>query len=338
MKIYYLKKLFLIHAARVNSGKLFKEIVIKINENPVGYKLFEKIREVSKINDIEFLIIEDVTGNSSCNTSFQHGLNFEEDERIPSNFKEVTKGKLYLYVNLDNAINCCISSERGRKENLFAQSECLCGPKRQIGETQIFVYPISMIYSPFHVVITHEFIHFKHFLDTLLKRDDGISCGLASRIKEYYDIERIKEYPDIEKKLNSRLLPELSELNLLTTLSLASTYPNIVNKLRRMIPWDNFEERRTVCGPDVDGISEMTFRIAEELPIRYIYQGFHYFLEDAVIVEQIVNAGLEGYNKLLGTKLTFNDVNLPLKFNAFQTEEKEAKGYGIYVSSIASEA
>ena len=53
--------------------------------------------------------------------------------------------------------------------------------------------------------------------------------------------------------------------------------------------WPNLEERRTVVGSDVDGVSETSIRTRADLPPRYIYQSDEIkMLERAATVKNIL--------------------------------------------------
>ncbi|MBR1735359.1 MAG: hypothetical protein IJ730_08005 [Alphaproteobacteria bacterium] len=141
-------------------------------------------------------------------------------------------------------------------------------------DKKVNVYRISKILSPFYIIVAHELIHLKHFLDTCLRRDEAITYGNALRIQDYNDL------PD------GLDLPELSEEHY---------FP--IKALRREIPWTNYEERRTVIGPDIDNISELSFRVVAGLPIRYIYQGpGNCFCEMSSIIHKIVKQAFVEYS------------------------------------------
>ncbi len=97
-----------------------------------------------------------------------------------------------------------------------------------------------------------------------MKKEEGKVCfvpyGVAAcLIQGYADIkEQAKNYPFLEE------LPECKE-------ALSLIKKGLPDEVQRNVPWENFEERRTVVGPDIDGISELSFRVAEGLPIRDIF-------------------------------------------------------------------
>lgn len=89
---------------------------------------------------------------------------------------------------------------------------------------------------------------------------------------------------------NSELLPFFPELEGLP-LNGRNHVDNICPKL---------EERQTVIGPD---ISELTIRLNEKMPIRYIYQDPNYFTYERIgIILKIVNASMSYHKNQLMTK------------------------------------
>jgi hypothetical protein len=213
--------------------------------------------EETKITEVQFT---DSSGGGG-GTAFLHGLDFSKSTMIT----EVPNNTLHININLDNAIRC-VSQNTHWCDQLFGTAECVYDRKNieKIGP----VFRIAKMYSPFYVTIVHELIHLKHFLETLLQKGD-IFYGEAVNIETYHQIIA-------NQKMH--LLPELNERD---------------SFIKRSIPWDNFEERRTVVGPDIDGISELSFRIAEGLPIRYIYQGpENCFYENPTVFREIVKQAL----------------------------------------------
>jgi len=183
-------------------------------------------------------------------TEFKHGVTSWDKDGMPNQIP----AKLKMNVNFNDAE---IIAGLPYLERFFGISECL-GVRGKIGN--IDIYKIARVRSPFYVTIAHELIHLKHFLDTCLNRKASFPYGKAIGIQDYPHLKSI----DIH-------LPETEERG-------------ISSKLRREIPWTNYEERRTVVGPDIDGISELSFRIVAGLPIRYLYQGpYNCFCEDADI-------------------------------------------------------
>lgn len=58
--------------------------------------------------------------------------------------------------------------------------------------------------------------------------------------------------------------------------------------------WPELEERRTVFGPDIDGISEASIRMNAGLPLRYIYQDrIEYFVESIRVFDTDISQYLK---------------------------------------------
>lgn len=248
-------------------AKNFKEFcnyaIEKIYTNPEGKRLIDKISSMLNESPIKAVKFVDSSGSSE-GTAFVHGLDFSQNTEISI----VPDTILKIHINLDNAIRC-ISSGTQWYDQLFGISECVYDTKKidKFGDA----FRIAKIFSPFYVIIAHELIHLKHFLETPLHKEDNsyVTYGEAVNMQTYMQISA-------ENRLHT--LPELKEREY---------------TVKRFIPWNNFEERRTVVGPDIDGISELSFRIIECLPIRYIYQGpEEYFYEDPQVLYSIVKEAL----------------------------------------------
>lgn len=77
--------------------------------------------------------------------------------------------------------------------------------------------------------------------------------------------------------------------------------------------WPELEERRTVFGPDIDGISEAGIRRKTNLPLRYIYQDrTEYFVESTKVFEEDVLNYLNAYKRL-------DSLVLGIRHNVFPT-------------------
>lgn len=111
---------------------------------------------------------------------------------------------------------------------------------------------ISAESTPFWITLAHELIHLKHKLEEV----NGISHTDVQGIP--YSLARTIGIEDIlvgkYQNLFS-LFPELSEW-----------------RLDMLELWPNLEERRTVIGPDIDGICEASIRLLAGFPTRFIYQ------------------------------------------------------------------
>ncbi len=234
-----------------------KYAIDKIYRNSDGRKLIDKISEFLKESSIKNVIFLNCSGDGG-GTAFVHKIDFTMEK-----IADVQIDVLFIHINLDNAIRCVSSG--AWCEQLFGISECVYDYKEidKIGN----VFRIAKMLTPFYVTIAHEFIHLKHFLETLLRK----KCHMT-----YEEAVTIETYNQITRNIES--LPELREREYL---------------VKREIPWSNFEERRTVVGPDIDGISELSFRIKEGLPIRYIYQGpDNCFYEEPKILYTVVSEAL----------------------------------------------
>jgi hypothetical protein len=231
----------------------------KIYKNPEGKRLIDKISSLLKESTIGAINFVDCSG-SGAGTAFVHGLDFSKNPSLT----EVHGNILRLDINLDDALRVAAPTARWC-DQLFGISECVYDFKEvgKIGN----VFRIAKMFSPFYVTIVHELIHLKHFLETLLgKNGSHVPYGEAVCITSYTQL--------VNHPLS--VLPELIEKD----------FP-----IKREIPWDNFEERRTVVGPDIDNISELSFRLAEGLPLRYIYQGpDNYFYEEPDILFAVVQS------------------------------------------------
>lgn len=113
-------------------------------------------------------------------------------------------------------------------------------------------FGISWMISPFDVTLAHELIHLKHKLEEIA----GISSSEIAKIP--YSKAKTIGIQDIFSEEYSYLLEVLPELQEV--------------RLNMSELWPNLEERRTVIGPDIDNISEHTFRKSMGIPSRFIYQ------------------------------------------------------------------
>jgi len=118
-------------------------------------------------------------------------------------------------------------------------------------------FGISGVSSPFTITLAHELIHLKHKLEEIAKITEDYTRGKEIQYISYGHAKTIgidnifTEYCDLFS-----VLPELQEV-----------------RLNMSELWPNLEERRTVIGPDIDNISEHTFRKSMKIPTRFIYQG-----------------------------------------------------------------
>lgn len=221
--------------------------------DPIGRILIEKLNKLAE-KIPQKIVVKDTRGGEK--TSFVSHADPEKDFNGAGLLKdEWERQDLDLNINLDDAIYVV-------GLGLCTAAECI-GPLRKIGNHEVF--EVGTAYSPFYVAITHELIHLKHFLETLTNDMVITHYGLAVSIKNY----------DLLEKSSLDLPIEANEMK-------------VVRQLRRELPWVDFEERRTVLGPDIDNVSELTFRVNARFPIRYIYQGIDKFWYELRRVVEVV--------------------------------------------------
>lgn len=126
---------------------------------------------------------------------------------------------------------------------------------------------ISAEPTPFWITLAHELIHLKHKLEELNKISvdgiQGISYSLAKTIG-------ISDILIGDYRYLFHYVPELLKL-----------------RLNMSELWPNLEERRTVIGPDIDGVCEASIRKSAGLPSRFIYQDKTIkYLEETATVER----------------------------------------------------
>lgn len=134
---------------------------------------------------------------------------------------------------------------------------------------------ISKTIAMFDEMLFHELLHLKHYLEESL----GIAnqdIAITETIRPLMIFARIKYsqalcmgYRYIKQEERS-LFPELAAESSTVRRSYRSS--SAYNWQRKNI-WDSFEERRTVCGPDLDNLTENAYRLSKHRPVRYIYQG-----------------------------------------------------------------
>lgn len=106
--------------------------------------------------------------------------------------------------------------------------------------------------TPFWITLAHELIHLKHKLEEV----NGISRTDVQGIP--YSLARTIGIEDILVGNYQNLFPSFPEL---------SEWRLNMSEL-----WPDLEERRTVIGPDIDGICEASIRLLARFPTRFIYQ------------------------------------------------------------------
>lgn len=120
----------------------------------------------------------------------------------------------------------------------------------------------------------HELIHMKHYLE------EATGASTLDTFGQVEDIANLKT--SVARRIgqeaaSARILPEVADQ-------------------RDDAAWTELEERRTVCGPDPDGITELAYRIAAKLPNRYLYITDTCFLENFTTYQAIVNAAIDKWN------------------------------------------
>ena len=111
---------------------------------------------------------------------------------------------------------------------------------------------ISAESTSFWIRLAHELIHLKHKLEEVNNiSGEGLQSIPYSASKEI----GIEDLLIGKRRDIFPLVPELSEW-----------------RLNMSELWPNLEERRTVVGPDIDGICEASMRLSARIPTRFISQ------------------------------------------------------------------
>jgi hypothetical protein len=130
----------------------------------------------------------------------------------------------------------------------------------------------------------HELLHLKHFLEEQIEPQSDISYSSEDSIA-------LIPYTNAKMYDSSSVNPGIRDL--------ICELPEVKNRAKTgaEVPWNSLEERRTVCGPDKDGICEMAFEISLELPARYMYEDENGYLEDSNAYFNVVNKVIDSWNK-----------------------------------------
>lgn len=124
--------------------------------------------------------------------------------------------------------------------------------------------------------IVHELLHMKHFLEAaVLAPPVALPTVPPARADERIELigRFLMEFP-YKKAIRTTphdlmALPELEPY----TPEVYTYLPEL--RTPRLTPlWANFEERRTVCGPDRDSIKANDYAASMQSPLRYIYQQY----------------------------------------------------------------
>lgn len=157
--------------------------------------------------------------------------------------------------------------------------------------TTFIVRRVGQRQNNFDSILVHELLHAKHFLENYFPKSDTapnawftlencanltdiakIPYETAKNMGPSYIKYMIKsEYQAKTTSFYTDLFHEISDEPVIRTTS--------DGKTSRFSLWDSLEERRTVCGPDIDNITENAYRRYKGYPSRYIYQGadIHFF-------------------------------------------------------------
>lgn len=167
---------------------------------------------------------------------------------------------------------------------------------------------ITPTLTPFFIILSHELLHMKHYLEEQKFKTESLSSiarYLFANKEGFIDLGSFESEEDALDKLvnistirdavldrcsfagNNDLLWKLDKLDSLAILAYSSA-GNIKgnnNVVKTLLPEaigrssellldliGDLEERRTIVGPDRDGITENAIRKAMSLPLRYMYQ------------------------------------------------------------------
>ena len=195
---------------------------------------------------------------------------------------------------------------------------------------------VGMHHAPYYLTIAHELTHTKHFLQSInvdieyaVQSIQRIytACTTKGLTFELNDVlpSELREVPGVSLEHmtylqalrltdHSSLGPEHADFKLLAEedsrhqehLSAADRGAS-----RHYEPlWNNLEERRTVIGPDSDGISELTLRLAADIPIRYLYQETdRHLFEDPEIINRILGRNnTDQVTRIFGSPITLEQI------------------------------
>lgn len=164
------------------------------------------------------------------------------------------------------------SEKEGKIDEKALTKYELVGGRFEINKKSFFL--ISSAISSADEILVHELLHMKHYLDT--------KCGRS--VKKYCGITSAKDTISFLANLD---YIEATDLGKGALYKYKDLFPEL-KCWKRYALWVTFEERRTVCGPDIDFLTENSYRLKKKASARYIYQGSDViFLEDADIVEDV---------------------------------------------------
>lgn len=139
---------------------------------------------------------------------FRHGLednDFENTGFLKNDFlKKFLSGEKHLSIeinakNTQDTDSALVFDESGH--NFLAKTSYL-GMKRELkkgtGDECVPVYEIGVAYCPFYSILSHEFLHASHFLETIDKQNSSetinagfIPYGLALRVKDFSSYNKL---------------------------------------------------------------------------------------------------------------------------------------------------
>ena len=175
--------------------------------------------------------------------------------------------------NADNGVLCIFVPEC--INDVVLQSESINNIEYTVKEKpDMKLLFIACMQTDMHVIFFHELLHMEHFLEEF-NGEATISGGFVSNGKER-NFAYIK-YSEAKKMEKMHI--QSCEYDY---------FPEFQYKRDEPL-WYSFEERRTVLGPDIDGLTENVYRKEVSLPLRYIYQGDEKFFELAGCVQNVLN-------------------------------------------------
>ena len=294
--------------SNITQNQTIKGFLTNIYENRVGKSLMDKIAELYTTVKKQ-----------------KNGLSFSFSENAESTQFLYTPeySKLQIYINPEHI-------KDGNIINLQGVSSKSYDAKR---------YVQNKVPANLEIVLVHELIHMKHCLEELAL-DDMLDKGdfpIYHKIKKIIpNIEQLNN-EQLTQRVNNEQLTQLAdkEKNYIIAENRKAFIEDKVKRLKysfacgtgisslailklhleetsdnnRFSLWESLEERRTVCGPDIDNISENSYRLSKKLPIRYIYQQEDVnFFEPEEIILKVVSA-INGSDKVKyknGNKLSKN--------------------------------
>jgi len=287
-------KFFVFHESTSEKFRnFFNGEIAQLDDGKSGSRFIRELNDLmSKVVTLDVGIknvtICDTAGEAS--TAFTPNIDPSDYDvnGVPLFAKLKQNGGLFLNINAAvSQLGDCHYINTPVQKGFFVRSSCLCKAKKLCSLDVVDVYPE---YTPYFVVIAHELIHLKHFLETIVHYcysapqyvplqgegkahsidDEFIGYGSALKIRSYEDIETLSP----NKKQAMGILHEAlekDELGKLCAQKSIKKFKTHVMGLKRDLPWPDFEERRTVFGGINEKYSELSIRVEHGLPIRYPY-------------------------------------------------------------------